>query len=174
MIGFLRYLGLLNAAVWLGAAVSFAFAIGPAFFSEEMKAMFPPPHNGAAAQIVIKHYFILLHVCGAVAVLHLVLEKLYLGKVAERLTVIVLSVTIFLGLLGGFWFQPKLKDLHLRWYDARSSEIAREQAHQSFSLWHGISQTMNIIVIGGLLVYLWRVSNPPSASRFLTANKFRG
>lgn len=174
MIGFLRYFGLLNAAVWLGAAVSFSLAIGPAFFSAEMKAILPPPYNGAAAQIIIKHYFILLHVCGVISLLHLVLEKLYLGKVAERLTVAVLSVTIFLGLLGGFWFQPKLRELHLRWYDTRSAEAAREQAHRSFSIWHGVSQTMNLVVIGGLLIYLWRVSNPPSASRFLSSNKFRG
>lgn len=174
MIGFLRFLGLLNAAIWLGAAVSFTLAIGPGFFSNEMKAVLPPPYNGAAAQIIIQRYFILLHWCGAFALLHLLLEKLYLGKVAERLTVAVLTLTIFLGLLGGFWFQPKLKDLHLRWYDSRAPVAAREKAHHSFSIWHGVSQTMNLFVIGGLLVYLWRVSNPPGALRFLSANKFRG
>lgn len=139
-----------------------------------MKAILPPPYNGAAAQIIIKHYFILLHCCGAIAVLHLLLEKLYLGKATERLTVIVLSITIFLGLLGGFWFQPKLKELHLRWYDTRSPKEAQEQAHRSFGTWHGLSQTMNLIVIGGLLIYLWRVSNPPTAARFISSNKFRG
>ncbi|MEO6034349.1 MAG: DUF4149 domain-containing protein [Verrucomicrobiota bacterium] len=173
MIGLLRFFGLLNAAVWLGAAVSFTYAIGPGFFSNEMKAILPPPWNGGAAQIILQRYFILLHCCGAVALLHLFLEKIYLGKKIERLTLAIVGATIFLGLLGGFWFQPKLKDLHLRWYDPRSPVAAREQAHRSFSIWHGASQTVNLFVMGGLLVYFWRLSNPPSATRFASSNKFR-
>lgn len=173
MIGFLRFFGLLNAAIWLGAAISFTFALGPGFFSNEMKAVLPPPYNGAAAQIILQRYFILLHCCGGFAVLHLLLEKLYLGKMTERLTLVVLTTTIFLSLLGGFWFQPKLRNLHLRSYDPRSPVSTREQAHRSFSIWHGVSQTMNVFVMGGLLIYFWRVSNPPTATRFLSSNKFR-
>jgi hypothetical protein len=174
VIGFLRYLGLLNAAIWLGAAVAFTIAIGPAFFSDEMKAILHAPYNGAAAQIVIKRYFILLHFCGGIALLHLFLEKLYLGKAVERIALAVLLITISLGLLGGFWLQPKLRVLHLRKYDARSSMQLRGEADRSFKMWHGVSQTMNLFVIGGLLFYLWRVSNPPNASRFVSGNKFRG
>ena len=174
MIGFLRFLGLLNAAVWLGAAISFTIALGPAFFSSEMKTLLPPPYNGVAAEIVIQRYFILLHCCGGIALLHLILEKLYLGKRMERLTLAVLALSISLALLGGFWLQPKLKQLHLKKYDARSPAALRADAGQSFKIWHGISQTLNLFVMGGLLVYFWRLSISSSPSRFISKQKFRG
>ena len=160
--------------MWVGAAVSFTFALGPAFFSDEMRAIIPAPYNGAAAQIVIKRYFILLQVCGGIALFHLFLEKLYLGKAIERLALAVLLITISLGLLGGFWLQPKLRELHSKKYDVRSSTILRAEADGSFKMWHGLSQTINLLMMGGLLVYLWRISNPTNGSRFMSASKVRG
>ena len=174
MIGFLRFFGLLNAAVWLGGAISFTLALGPAFFSNEMKAILPPPYNGAAAQIVIHKYFILLNCCGAIALLHLFLEKLYLGKSVERLTFGALIFVIALSLLGGFGLQPKLRTLHLQKYSSQVSPENRVKADRSFKVWHGVSQTLNLFAMGGLLVYFWRISTPQNASRFSSANKFRG
>ncbi len=175
MIGLLRFIGLLNAAIWLGAAISFTFALGPAFFSEEMKALFRQHYyNGAAAQIVMKRYFILLYCCAGIALLHLCLEKLYSGKTFERLTSVALALAISLSLLGGIWLQPKLRELHLRKYNARSSLEVRSQADRSFKTWHGVSQTINLFVIGGLLIYFWRSSGPANTTRFVSANKFKG
>ncbi len=57
VIGFLRFIGLTNAAVWFGAAVFFTFVGGPAFFSPEMKHLLPPPYNGAAAELMIARVF---------------------------------------------------------------------------------------------------------------------
>lgn len=173
MTGFLRFIGLLNAAVWLGAAISFTFALGPALFSPEMKAHFPPQHLGFIAQIVIQKYFLFSYWCGAIAVIHLVFEKLYLGKKAERLAIIALSVAIALSLLGGIFFQPKLRALHLRHYDARSSQTQRSAAGRSFGMWHGVSQAMNLLVIGGLLIYFSRLSASSQSTRFSSAQKFR-
>jgi hypothetical protein len=172
--GFLRFFGLLNAAVWLGGVISFTFALGPAFFSKEMTAIIRVPYNGIAAQIIIHRFFILINCCGAIALLHLFLEKLYLGKMVERLTLVALLVAISLGLSGGFLLQPKLKKLHLQKYSAQVSTEIRTGAERSFRIWHGVSQTMNLFMLGGLLVYFWRISNPPGASRFSSAGKFRG
>lgn len=174
MIGFLRLFGLLNAAVWLGAAISFTFALGPAFFSAEMTKILPAPYNGAAAQIVIQRYFILLNCCGAIALLHLFLDKLYLGKTVERLTLAILLIVLSVSLSGGFGLQPKLRNLHAQKYSAQVSAEVRAQADRSFKVWHGVSQTMNLIMIGALIAYFWRVSNPPNASRFISSTKFRG
>ena len=173
MIGVLRFIGLLNAAVWLGTVVSFTIAIGPAFFSPEMKANIPPPHNGVAAQLVIERYFILLNCCGGIALLHWTVEKLYLGKMTERFVLILLAATISLSLIAGFWLQPKLKDLHRKKYDVRASIEVRGAADRSFKMWHGVSQTMNLLVMGGLLIYLWRIGNPGDGTRFVSAQKFR-
>ena len=174
MNGFLRFFGLLNAAVWLGGAISFTLAFGPAFFSNEMKAILPPPYNGAAAQIALHRYFILMSCCGALALVHFFLENLYLGKTIERLTFVILLIVIGFGLIGGFWLQPKLKNLHLQKYSTSLSAETRTAADHSFKMWHGVSQTMNLIAIGGLLVYFWRVSSAGNTSRFVNTQKFRG
>jgi hypothetical protein len=174
VIGLLRFVGLLNAAVWLGGAISFTFALGPAFFSEEMKAIVRPPWNGFAAQVVIKNYFVLLYCCGGIALLHLFLEKLYSGKSIERLTLLALAIVISLTLLGGFWLQPKLRDLHFKKYDTRVVEAMRAGPERSFKMWHAASQTMNLFVIVGLIFYFSRLANASNSSRFISTQKFRG
>ena len=72
MIGFLRIVGLLNAAVWFGAAVFFTFGVGLVPFSPEMKTLLgsnnAPYFSGAIAQIFIARYFHFQLACGAVAV----------------------------------------------------------------------------------------------------------
>ena len=164
-----------SAGVWLGAAISFTIVLGPAFFSDEMKALFRQPYyNGAAAQIVINRYFVLLFVCGGIAILHLILEKLYSGKAMGRLASGALALAISFALLGGFWLQPKLRELHTRKYDARSSVTARAAADRSFKVWHGVSQTMNLFVTFGVLVYFWRVSTSGNTPRFSSVHKFKG
>lgn len=174
MIGFLRFVGVVNAAIWFGAAIFFTVGVGPAFFDPEMTQVIPAPYNGLAAEVVIKRFFILQHWCGIIAFIHLIAEWLYMGRPFERLTVALLTLIFCLGLAGGFWLQPKLKQLHRTKYSARSSAVEKQQASRSFSLWHGFSQTANLMVTIGLLVYLWRISNAPSPTRFISSTKFRG
>src|SRR6266508_2140726 len=61
----LRFIGVLNAAVWLGAAFFFTFAVAPAFFTPEVKEIF---HGrfwpGVMAQFVVERYFYLQQICG--------------------------------------------------------------------------------------------------------------
>ena len=61
MIGFLRFVGLLNAADGFGAAVFYAFIAGPAFASPEMGGLLTPAnfpfYSVAIAQIVASRYF---------------------------------------------------------------------------------------------------------------------
>ena len=84
MIGFLRFVGILNAAVWFGTAIFFTFGAGLAPFSPEMKNLLgpgqlplflgghrPDPHRALLSLSVA---------CAVVAVLHLLAEWLYLGK----------------------------------------------------------------------------------------------
>jgi hypothetical protein len=42
----------------------------------------------------------------------------------------------------------------------------REEALKRFKFLHGASQILNLIVLGGVLIYLWRVTTPTSAYRF--------
>lgn len=158
MIGFLRFVGVVNAAVWFGSAIFFTIVAGPTFFSDEMVKLIRPPYNGAAAQILLKRYFYLHYCCGGIAVVHLLLERLYTGRTFERFTLALLAIILGFSLIGGFWLQPKLKGYHYIKYRGATAE-ERAAAAKSFGAWHGVSQTMNIFVTVGLLFYLWRVSS---------------
>ena len=176
VIGFLRFVGILNAAVWFGAAIFFSFGVGLAPFSPEMKNLLGqnnyPYFSGAIAQILIARYFHFQVVCGVVAVLHLLAEWLYLGKSAQKLQVGLLVGLCSAALLGGYWLQPKLKALHAAKYGANNRPEIRQAADRSFKAWHGVSQGLNLLVVSGLALYLWRAANPPDPTRFVSAFKF--
>ena len=172
-------MGILNAAVWLGAAVFFTFGTGPAPFSPEMKTLLGPNNypyfSGAIAQILIARYFHFQLVCAIVAALHLAAEWLYLGKYPPKLQVGLLIGLCAAALAGGYWLQPKLKALHATMYGTSTrpemSEAAKA-ANRSFRAWHGVSQVVNLLLVGGLAAYLWRAANPSDPTRFVSALKF--
>src|SRR6266545_3336522 len=115
----LRFIGVLNAAVWLGAAFFFTFAVGPALLSDEAKKVFPgssPFWPGVMLQFVIGRYFYVQQICGVIALVHLVAEWFYLGRPLQRLNVVILGGLLLFGFVGGFWIQPKLHELHLVTY----------------------------------------------------------
>ncbi|HVM48675.1 MAG TPA: DUF4149 domain-containing protein [Candidatus Acidoferrum sp.] len=177
MIGFLRLVGVLNAAVWFGAAVFFTFWSGSAPFSLEMRRLLGdnnyPYFSGAIAQILIARYFSLQFVCSIVAVLHLVAEWLYLGRFPQNSRLALLVALCLAVLLGGYWLQPRMKALHATKYAANQPARVRESAARSFRAWHGVSMGVNLLVVAGLAVYVWRVANPSDETRFVSAVKFR-
>lgn len=148
-------LGLLNAGLWLGAGIFFTFLVGPAFFSPEMLRLLGRPHAGAAAQIVLERYFLVHHICGVIALVQLLMEWLYSGRSLKRLLTGVVVLLFGLGLAGGLWLQPKLQSLHLAKYGVKSTPEMREAANQSFRVWHGVSQGMNLLMLVGLGWYFW-------------------
>jgi hypothetical protein len=167
-----------NAAIWFGATIFFTFAVGPAIFSPEMqevlgKAAFPY-YSGAIALVLIKRYFILQNICAVVALLHLFAEWLYLGRIVTRFTVALLAILLGIGLIGGYWMQPKMRDLRQTMYSTQIPEEQKEKARHSFGLWHGTSQAANLLVIVGLLVYIVRLSKPVESVRYGGITKFRG
>jgi hypothetical protein len=176
VIGILRFVGVLNAAVWFGASVFFTFGAGPAVFSSEMKSLLGqnnfPYFSGAIAQVLIARYFHLQLVCGAVAVVHLLAEWLYLGKHPQKLQSGLLIGLCFAALIGGYWFQPKLKALHAIKYGVNTRPEVRERVARSFKTWHAVSQVINLLVVAGLAAYLWRTANPSDPTRFVSSMKF--
>jgi hypothetical protein len=176
VIGFLRFVGILNAAVWFGGAVFFTFGAGFAPFSLEMKTLLGPNNypyfSGAIAQILIARYFHFQLVCGFVAVLQLLAEWLYLGKFPQRFQAGLLIGLCAAVLVGGYELQPKLKALHATKYASNARPEIREAASRSFRAWHGVSQVVNLLLVGGLATYLWRAANPSDPTRFVSALKF--
>lgn len=176
MIGFLRFVGILNAAVWFGTAIFFSFGVGLAPFSQEMKNLLGqanyPYFSGAIAQILIARYFNFQVGCAAVAALHLFAEWLYLGKRPHKFHAGLLVGLCCFAFLGGCWLQPKMKALHATKYAVNTRPEIRQAAGRSFRIWHGVSEVINLFVVGGLAVYLWRSANPSDPTRFVSAAKF--
>jgi hypothetical protein len=177
VIGFLRFVGVLNAAVWLGAAIFYTIGAGPALTSQNMLAVLGaknfPYFSGAVGQIVLGSYFHLQIVCAVVALLHLLAEWLYLGRPARKFWLGLLAGLFILSAAGSFWLCPKLSRLHLTSYALNVEPNVRCAAAKSFHFWSGVLQAVNVVLIGGAAVYLWRVANPADSLRFVSPAKFR-
>ena len=176
----LRLVGVLNAAVWFGSALFFTFGVAPTFFTPAMKALLgggetADYYAGIIAQMVLERYFVLNHCCGIIALVHLVAEWMYLGKAMNRLTLGILTGAFCLGLIGGVYLQPKLKALHQIKYDQSSARTPAQKiaAGRSFGRWHGVSQVINLVVLIGLGVYMWKMAHAPDTSRYVISSKFR-
>jgi len=178
VIGFLRFIGIVNAAIWLGAAIFFSFGAGPAIFSGAMRTLLGennfPYFSGAIARIILNSYFHFNVACGVIALLHLGAEKLYLGRPPSKFTLGLLAGMLAITLAGGLVLQPKMHKLHDRMYSQKLSADDRAAAKHSFVMWHGVSQVINLFVIGGIVLYVWRVNNPPDTTRFVRPGKFGG
>jgi hypothetical protein len=179
---FLRYLGVLNAALWLGASVFLTIGL-PGLFSEELRnelrssigPTMAPIVVGWAAQTIFARFFILQYCCGAVGLAHIILEWLYIGKPLLQRGLGLLALLIGLALAGGLWMQPRLNELqHIKYY--APTQLARDQADRAFKGWHAAAECGNMVVIAGLLVYLWRASRSGSPTRFgnLSLDKIGG
>jgi hypothetical protein len=171
MTGLLRFVGILNAAVWCGSAIFLVVALPP-LFSAEMKRLLGLPGVGFAAQTIVARFFVLQYACAAIALAHLIGEWVYIGRPLLRLNLALLTGLMGLALLGGLWMQPKLRDLHQRMYYGATVEL-KDRAAKSFRVWHAGSQSANLLVIAGLLLYLWKVAEAPEHPRFVRLSKIR-
>ena len=157
----LRYVGVLNAAVWLGATVFFTFGAGPAIFSDEAAAFLPRAYRARMAELVIARLIVLQQVCGLVALGLFLAESIRAGRLVRRLALGVVSALFLTSLLAGFWLAPKMHSLQQVRYSARSTPEQQAAAGRSFNLLHGLSQTVNLFVLAGLLFHLAQVTRTP-------------
>jgi hypothetical protein len=179
VIGLLRFLGLLNAAVWFGASFFFIFVADPAVTSSDamrelLGAKSFPYFSMAVSQIVGARFFALFLVCALLAMLHMGAEWLYFGKYPRRFWLL-LIFGLFLGGLGQtYGLQPRLKALLLSQHGPNTRPEQRELALRSFRAWRTFSTGLNVLLLGGLGIYLWRVANPPDEMRFVGATNLPG
>lgn len=178
VIGFLRFLGMLNAAVWLGAAVFCTLGVVPVVSSQKVQALlgqtYFPYLSGAISRVVVAQLFHWQIFFAVLAWVHLVLEWLYLGRTPRRFWVGLLTVLFSLCLMGGLWLNPKLTRLHRSQYATNVRPDDRELAGRGFRLWDGVFQAVNVLLIGGVAVYFWRLTTIEDAPRFVSPVKFRG
>lgn len=179
MTAILRFIGIMNAAIWLGGTVYFSFVAGKLPFSTEMQTLLGaqsfPYYSGAIAQLGFAKYFTFHLVCGVIALVHLTADWLYQER-RNRPLVVGIVVAIFVAtLLGAFVFQPKMKLLHKQKYAPNYSQAARDAAAKSFKRWHAVSMTLNLLILGGLVVHTAQMARPPEIARFVrpARNQFR-
>lgn len=176
MIGFLRFAGLLNAAVWFGAALCYSLIVGPALHSKQMAVLLTAAnflyYSDAIAQVVASRCLQLQVVCAFLALAHVLAEWLYLGKVPQRFWRWLLFALVAAN-LACLLLQPRLQEWHQDSFRLRTPPEARKAAARKFSAWQIAADVVNILVVGGLGVYLWRMANPLDQTRFLSASKFR-
>lgn len=168
----------MNAAVWLGGAVFFTVGISPALSSGEVQRLLGPANfpyfSRAISQVILLKFFHFQIACAIVAWLHVLAEWLYLGRPRRKFTFSLLAALLALALIGAFWLQPRLTKLHTASYAVNIPQAQRESAERSYAAWHFVLQGFNLLIIGGLFVYVWRVTNPPNTLRFVSSVKFRG
>ncbi len=181
MILVIRFIGVLNAAIWLGASVFFLYAARATFFSEAVKATGVHPFwPGVFAQLLIGKLFALHVICGAVALAHMLAEWVYLGRPLQRLMMMMLGLMFLSGLMAQLVLFPKMKEMHLTKYSMSAAykpvqipTEARVEAMNSFGRWHGIVMGVSVVFVGVLVFYFWRVTHPPDNLRFVGSSKFR-
>jgi Domain of unknown function (DUF4149) len=172
VISLLRFVGILNAAVWCGSAIFLTVGL-PAVFSPELKRLLTAPGVGFAAQAIIARFFLLQYCCGAIALAHLLGEWMYCGRPVRRFNLTLVLALLALALAGGLWAQPKMRTLHEIKYFGKSPQ-QQAQAAKEFAAWHATSESFNLLVITGLIIYLWRVSAPSESQRLSGFSKIRG
>lgn len=173
MITFLRLVGALNAAVWLGSVVFFTLVVWPAFDSEIMLSLLGSGgHAQLAGLIVMERFFTVTLACSLIAVFQLGVEWLYTGKPVNKPNLYVLVATLALCLLGWMVLQPNMTEEHaVRTSKSRTLE-ERQEAHRSYQILFGVTQATTLLLIAGVGFYSWRIIQPPAQPRF-TSSRFR-
>ncbi|MFO1511592.1 MAG: hypothetical protein U1F83_01550 [Verrucomicrobiota bacterium] len=178
MIGFLRFMGMLNAAIWLGSAIFCTLGILPVVNSQAMMGLlgqtYYPYLAGGIIRLIIVRLFYWQILFAVIAWLHLVLEWLYLGRTPRRLWVGLLTMLFSVSLITGLWLNPKLTRLHRSAHALNLKPEERAVAQKNFQFWDGIFEAVNVLLIGGVAGYFWRLTTTEDAPRFVTPVKFRG
>jgi uncharacterized protein DUF4149 len=166
----------MNAAVWLGAALFFTFGAEPACFSAEMRALVRIPadtfHPGAIAGVIMSHYYNLTLACGVIALIHLLTEWLYMGRPRRKFSLGLVAGLFILTLIGRNAIQPSLVRLNNTHYNPKAQPAERESAGKSFRILRSFGIALNIITIGGLILYVSRVSSSSESLRFVRPVQF--
>ena len=159
----LRFIGLINAAVWLGSAVFVTIGL-PVVFSKEVGVYVQRPLVGIVAENILARYTVVQYCCAVIALFHLCAEHFLLGRKLVRNTLVLLLALLAVALLNGVWLQPKMRELHKIKYWG-PVPAAREQADRNFRIMHGVSQPANLLVVAVLVIYVWKVGGPQNGSQ---------
>jgi hypothetical protein len=167
----IRFIGVLNAAVWLGAAVFFALAARPAFLSAEMLSFLPRPHASRAAVVMLDRYFVVQQWCAGAALAHLLLEYVQSGRSMGGWILGMLAGLLGVGVAGGHWLAPALHELQRVSFSTLAAAAQKAEAAGRLTALNITFEVVNGLVILALLYYLWCLSRPLNAARFASLDE---
>jgi hypothetical protein len=175
MAKILRFIGTINAAVWLGSAVFVTIGL-PVVFSPEIGRYIQRPLVGVVAETILARFAVVQYCCAAIAVITMLAEYVFVGRRVSRSVLAILLGLTAVALVSGMWVQPKMRRLHYtKYWGTVTSD--REEADKSFRRFHGASQGVNLLVISALVIYVWRVTERPNDGegkpRFSTLSKIQ-
>ena len=166
----------MNAAVWLGTAIFFLFGAESACFSSDMQATLGVSsasyYPGAISGVMMSRYYHVTLACGVIALLHFLAEWLYMGRPRRKFSFGLVAALFALTLIGSNAVQPALVRLNRTHYNAKAQPVERESAGKSFRILSAVSIALNLLTIGGLVVYVSRVSSPSETLRFVRPVQF--
>jgi hypothetical protein len=164
VIGFLRGVGVLNAAVWFGSAFFMTFAVRPTASSADMEKLLGgnnfPYYSGAIVLQLMTSFLGIQLICGIIALLHLLGERLYFGRAPQKFLVSLVVGLFLLGQAVAFALPRKLAPLHTQIYAVNLPAAARESARPAFRTWDTLVRVVNLVTLAGLGVYVWRLASP--------------
>jgi hypothetical protein len=168
---------MLNAGIWLGAAVFCVTALPAALNSREVIGLvgeqYAPQVSGALSHIIITRLYNLQIVCAVIAGLHLLAERLYLGRTPRHIWLGWLGLLAAASVVISVWLLPQVGRLQRQAYSTLVASEVRSEAQQKIGLWRGMISFLNVGMIVGIGVYFWRVSHPENQPRFVSPWKFR-
>ena len=167
----------MNAAVWLGTTVFFTLGANPACFSPAITEMFKANadsyYPNVIAQVVMARYYVISLACGVVALLHFIVKWLYLGRPPRKFSAGLVISLFAITLIGANLIRPQLVKLNKSRFFA-TQPIERQSAAKGFHILQTLETTFNFLMIGGLIVYTWRIATPSDTLRFVSPVQFRG
>lgn len=176
MLSGIKFAGVTIAAVWFGGTVFFTFFVAQAFFVDPIKSLLPAPYNGQIAQYILERFYTLHYICGVLAVLHLGFDWIYTGKVMQRRNLVAVLGVLVIAIFAGKYMHPKLEQLYQikysEQYRVETTPELKEQALNSFKVWHGISQGANLLILLVLWYYLYQMMHPKEGPKYLGGGKF--
>jgi hypothetical protein len=176
VIGFLRFIGILIAAIWVGAAIFLALGVEPAIFSHDAQRYLDKSYgylSGVLVGIIRTRFLYFSLVCGGLALIHLVAEWLSLGRPLRGFSFWLAVALVALALFNCAWLQSHMTGFHETRYRSATPAL-RRAAQESFEKWQTASHVADWVMLGGLVLYLWRIASQPDASRFVGPVKFPG
>lgn len=177
-IGVLRFVGILNAGVWLGTEVFWICGVQPAVFSSGMAAQLGqgnfPYFSGVISHVLSQNYYRLYIACGIVALIHWCCERIYFGRSTRKHALGLVLALVAAGVVCSHWLEPRQWELHRREHAVNLQPADREAAAHSRRIWQSVSHAVNFVVLVGLVVYVWRVNTPVDTPRFVSSVQLRG